>query len=285
MENVIRKAEDAQAGPQGKNALRAKVDELTNISTIPTVITRIMELTGNPNTVNHDLAKVIERDQSIAMRVVSASNSAFYGFSKKITTLSQAILVIGFDMVRGLALTTSVFNTVPARHKPLLKELWAHSFRTAEAAAMLAGKTGAIEKESAFLAGLFHDIGRAIILQVSEKGSTDANPFDRNLAEERKIFGATHAEAGAWLAEKYQLPETVVNAIRYHHEPEKCLSPVHPLVTVTYLANLAASIGPNSLASSEHASLAASLGMTPEDLESVASEISKLKGTSFSYYE
>lgn len=285
MENVIRKAEDAQAGPQGRNALRAKVDELTNVSTIPTVITRIMELTGNPNTVNHDLAKVIERDQSIAIRVLSASNSAFYGFSKKITTLSQAILVIGFDMVRGLALTTSVFNSVPAKHKPLLKELWAHSFRTAEAAAMLASKTGAVEKESAFLAGLFHDIGRAIILQVCEKESGDVNPFDRNLAEERKLFGATHADAGAWLSEKFMLPEAVVSAIMYHHEPEKCPAPVHPLVTITYLANLAASIGPNSLASSDHVSLAASLGLTPEDLASIAAETSKLKATSFSYYE
>lgn len=285
MDNVIRKAEDAQAGPLGKNALRAKVDELTNISTIPSIITRIMELTGNPNTVNHELAKVIERDQSIAMRVLSASNSAFYGFSKKITTLSQAILVIGFDMVRGIALTTSVFNSVPTKHKPLLKELWAHSFRTAEAAAMLAAKTGAVEKETAFLAGLFHDIGRAIILQVNGKEYGDANPFDRNLLEERKIFGATHSDAGAWLAEKYQLPETVVSAISYHHEPEKCPAPVHPLVTITYLANLAASIGPNSLASSVHASLASSLGLTPEDLVNVATETSKLTAKSFSYYE
>lgn len=285
MENVIRKADGTQAGAFSKEALRAKVDELTNISTIPSVLNRIMELTGNPNTVNHELAKVIERDQAIAMRVVAASNSSFYGFSKKITTISQAILVLGFDMVRGLALTTSVFNSVPAKHKALLRDLWAHSFRTAEAASMFASRTGAVEKESAFLAGLFHDIGRAIILQVCDKGCADVAPFDRNLGEERKLFGATHADAGAWLAEKFHLPENVVSAIRYHHEPEKCPAPVPALVPVTYLANLAASGGPNSIVSPDHAGMTASLGITPEDLDAIAAEMARLKGASYSYYE
>lgn len=283
MENTIRKAQD---GPQNKDALRARVEELTNISTISAVITRIMELTGNPNTVNHELAKVLERDQAIAMRVLAASNSAFYGFSKKITTISQAILVLGFDMVRGLALTTSVFNSVPAKHKPQLKELWTHSFSAAQAAGLLAKKSGAAEKEAAFVAGLFHDIGRAIILQVCEKSCPELNPFDRNTMEkEEKVFGATHSEVGAWLAERFKLPEAVVSSIRYHHEPEKCPAPVPALVRVTYLANLLASDGPNSLASPEHARITAALGLKHEDLEAIAAEIASSKNSSSSFYE
>lgn len=285
MENVIRKGREKEE-PLGKEALRARVDDMTNISTIPAVLNRIMELTGNPNTVNHELAKVIERDQAIAMRVVAASNSAFYGFSKKITTISQAILVLGFDMVRGLALTTSVFNSVPAVHKPKLKELWTHSFAAAQAAALIARTSGMVEKEAAFLAGLFHDIGRAIILQVCEASCREVNPFDRNpLEKEEKAFGATHAEVGAWLAERFQLPEPVVCAIRYHHEPEKCPHPVPSLVQVAYLANLAASGGPNSIASIEHSKITSGLKLRPEDLESIAVEIASLRGQSCAFYE
>lgn len=286
MESMIRKVAGAEAAPQSKAAIREKVAGMMNISTIPAVLNRIIELTGNPNTVNHDLAKVIERDQAIAMRVVAASNSSFYGFSKKISTITQAILVLGFDMVRGLAITTSVFNSVPARHRESLKELWGHSFSTAQAAALLAKKTGAAVQEEAFLAGLFHDIGRAVMLQICEEGCVKLNPFDRNPVEkEEKVFGATHAEVGSWLAERFNLPESCVKAIRHHHDPENCVVDENPLVAITYLANLAASEGPNSVASPEHAGIAASLGLTLEDLEEAASEIASVRGSSAAYYD
>ena len=284
MENPIRKAANAEIPPLSKEAIRDRVTGMMNVSTIPAVLNRIIELTGNPNTVNHELAQVIERDQAIAMRVVAASNSSFYGFSKKISTISQAILVLGFDMVRGLAITTSVFNTVPAKHRGSLKELWGHSFAAAQAAALLAKKTGAVEQDVAFLAGLFHDIGRAVMLQICESGCNELNPFDRNpVDKEERVFGATHAEIGSWLAERFNLPENCVRAIRHHHDPENCSG--NPLVAITYLANLAASGGPNSVASPAHAGIVASLGLSQETLDELAEEIGSLKDSSTSYYD
>ena len=286
MESTIRKAVNGGAGSLSKEAIRERVAGMMNVSTIPVVLSRIIELTGNPNTVNHELAKVIERDQAIAMRVVAASNSSFYGYSKKINTISQAILVLGFDMVRGLAITTSVFSSVPVKYRDSLKELWSHSFTAAQAAALLAKKTGTVEQDGAFLAGLFHDIGRAIMLQICEEGCAELNPFERNpIDKEEKAFGATHAEIGSLLAERFKLPESCVMAIRHHHDPENCPAEGAPLAAITYLANLIASEGPNSVASPSHVSVVSSLNLSQSALDEVASEIDKIKSSSDAYYE
>lgn len=269
-----------------KDALREKVNGMMNVSTVPTVLKKIMDLTGNPNTVIHDLVKVIERDQAIAMRVVAASNGAYYGFSGKIRTISQAILILGFDLVRGLAITTTVFNSMPAKEKDRLLELWAHSFETAQAAALIAQRTGAIEKESAFLAGLFHDIGRPVLLQTCET-ETGISPFDRNtLEEEEEAFGANHAEAGSWFAGRFRLPEDSTLAIRYHHNPEACSKPsrLPHMVAIIYLANRIVAGKDAPVESPDHEGILASLKLTREDLLSMGEEIAGFKETVRSYY-
>ena len=169
-----------------------------------------MDLTGT-RTPYTDL-KVIERDQAIAMRVVAASNAAYYGFSGKIRTISQAILILGFDLVRGLAITTTVFNSMPAKEKDRLLELWAHSFETAQAAALIAQRTGAIEKESAFLAGLFHDIGRPVLLQTCET-ETDISPSTGTRSKRKRRPSGRTTPRPARGSPGFKLPEDSTLAI------------------------------------------------------------------------
>ncbi|MBI5599840.1 MAG: HDOD domain-containing protein [Deltaproteobacteria bacterium] len=279
-------AEDLGKGPLSrKDAFRETVNGMMNVSTVPTVLKKIMDLTGNPNTVIHDLVKVIERDQAIAMRVVAASNAAYYGFSRKIRTISQAILILGYDMVKGLAITTTVFNSMPSKDRERLMELWAHSFETAQAAALIAQKTGAIEKESAFLAGLFHDIGRPILCQACGDDAA-LSPFDRSSIEkEEEAFGAGHAEAGSWFAARFNIPEDSTLAIRYHHNPEACAKApkLPPMVAIIYLANFIVS-GKDAVASPEHDAILASLKLAKEDLASVGDEVEAFKETVRSFY-
>ena len=222
-----------------------------------------MDLTGT-RTPYTDL-KVIERDQAIAMRVVAASNAAYYGFSGKIRTISQAILILGFDLVRGLAITTTVFNSMPAKEKDRLLELWAHSFETAQAAALIAQRTGAIEKESAFLAGLFHDIGRPVLLQTCET-ETGISPFDRNtLEEEEEAFGANHAEAGSWFA-GVQAPGRQHARHTHHHNPEACAKPSKLPTWSRYLPRNRIVAGRTRLRNPPPRGHIASLKLTREDL-------------------
>lgn len=269
-----------------KDALREIVNGMMNVSTVPTVLKKIMDLTGNPNTVIHDLVRVIERDQAIAMRVVAASNAAYYGFSRKIRTISQAVLILGYDLVRGLAITTTVFNSMPPKEKERLLDLWAHSFETAQAASLIARKTGVIEKESAFLAGLFHDIGRPVILQACGDSDTGISPFGRNtLGDEEEAFGADHAEVGSWFAERFKLPEDSTLSIRYHHNPEACARPqkLPHMVAIIYLANFIVS-GKDASASTDHDAILVSLKLTNEDLLSIGEEIAGFRETVRSYY-
>jgi len=258
-----------------KEALKGRINEMTNVSTVPVVLKKIMELTGNPNTEIHDLVSAIEMDQAIAMRVVAASNAAFYGFSKRVNSISQAILVLGFDMVKGLAITTTVFNSIPGGGKERLLSLWAHSFEAAQAAILIARKTGLAAPEPAFFAGLLHDLGHPILFHAC--GDEPAiDPFgDNSIEDEQDAFGASHSEAGAWFAERFNLPEECVQAIRHHHNPEELATPekLPALVAITYLANVAVRGKGNSPLSPDHEAIMTALNLTEEDLEEIAEEI------------
>ncbi|OGP20606.1 MAG: hypothetical protein A2054_04990 [Deltaproteobacteria bacterium GWA2_55_10] len=274
-----------------KNSLRSKVLEILKISTVPSVLKKIIEVTEDPESEVCDLEKVIEHDQAIAARVVAVSNAVFYGFPRKINSIHQAILVLGFDMVKGLAISTTIFGGLNTRARAVLSALWGHSFEVAMASILIARKSGKVNNEIAFLAGLLHDIGRPILLQVLNKEYLEVCAFDRNcLGREREVFGADHAEVGAWFLEKSKLPEECENAIKYHHTPDECLEKtgaIPPLVEIVYLANLVVTEHKEkyALLSPVHTRILNDLKLTGEDLEKVGEEIARVRGEVRSYYD
>lgn len=274
-----------------KNSLRAKVLEILKISTVPSVLKKIIAVTEDPNSGVCDLESVIEHDQAIASRVVAVSNAVFYGFPRKINSIHQAILVLGFDMVKGLAISTTIFGALNTRAKSVLSSLWGHSFEVAMASVMIARKSGKVNNEIAFLAGLLHDIGRPILLQVLNKEYLEVCAFDRNcLGRERKVFGADHAEVGAWFLEKSKLPEECESAIKFHHTPEECLEKtgtIPALVEIVYLANIVVTEHKEkyALLSPVHTRILNELNLTSEDLDKFSEEIAGLRGEIRSYYD
>ncbi len=229
---------------QSKESLRVKVEELTKVATIPTILTRIIELTESRDSSIKDLEKVIEHDQAIASRVVGISNAVYYGFPRKITSISQAILILGLDMVKGLAISTIVLKAACTLEKAIINSMWSHSFETAMTSVLVAERSGLVNKDSAFLAGLLHDIGRPIMCQLFGREYTDISDEDSNrlVKIENYLFGGGHDEVGAWFAEKCGLPPECVAAILYHHNPENCVAKggaaMPPLVPIIYLSNL-----------------------------------------------
>ena len=228
-----------------KEALREKVDRIVKVSTIPAVVSRIISVTEDSGSNVHDLEKVIEHDQAIASRVVGLSNAVYYGFPRKITSISQAVLVLGFDMVKGLAVSTAVFEGFNSFDRVMMTALWRHSFETAIASVLVAERSGIVNKDLAFLAGLLHDIGRPIMYQIFNSEYTNLTADDTNslIAQEEEAFGAGHAEVGSWFADKCKLPSSCINSIKYHHNPELFRSPINGnplsvLVPIVYLANL-----------------------------------------------
>lgn len=281
-----------------REVLKAKINEMIKISSIPSVLKKIMEITENSNSSITDLEAIIEHDQTLALRIVGISNAVFYGFPRKISSISQAILVLGFEMVKGLAISMVVFKGISGDRRNDVNAIWQHSFEVALASTLLAQKTGLISKDTAFLAGLLHDIGRPIIFQVYGKNYLDVSAPDSAglIALEEESFGAAHPEAGAWFADKCKLPDDCVAAIRHHHDPETYRKQTEAagrhlscLVPMIYLADLIVSDG-NSLASKytvispDQAFFLKSLNIKGEVLKEINETVDGLKEQIRAYY-
>ena len=287
MANTVKNLNPAETLRLKKEELRAKIEEITRISTIPSMMKKIMEVAEDPASAIADLEKLIERDPAIASRVVAVSNAVFYGFPRKINSISQAIMVLGFEMVKGLAVSTAIFNIKQPRFSRELSALWTHSFECAMASVLLARQTGLVTKESAFLAGLLQDIGKPLMIQACTDGYIEA--FSRRgltTEKEEESFGASHAETGAWFAEKCKLPADCVTAIRHHHAPGACAKEElsgPALGRIAYLSNIMAKDDKEARATKEFEETLKAISVSFEDYEKLCVEFAELKSAAASF--
>lgn len=286
MANTVKNLNHAETLRLKKEELRAKIEEITRVSTIPSMMKKIMEVAEDPASAISDLEKLIERDPAIASRVVAVSNAVFYGFPRKINSISQAIMVLGFEMVKGLAVSTAIFNIKQPRFSRELGRLWEHSFESAMASVLLARQSGLVTKESAFLAGLLHDIGKPLMIQACGDRYIEAFTKDGLSTEkEEESFGANHAETGAWFADKCKLPADCVTAIKHHHTPGECSKEETSgpaLARIAYLANVMATGGKEERATNEFAETLKAISVSPEDFENLCVEFAELKNSAAS---
>ncbi len=279
-----------------REKLKAKVEDLVKISTIPAVMQRIMGVVEDDDATREDLERAVEHDQAIATRVVEMSNAAYYGFSRKIRSLNEAIGILGFDTIKGLALSSAVFADITRGSNSQVTAYWGHSFSVGIAAGIIARKTGLSGKDSPFLAGLIHDIGRPILFQIYGDKYLDLTKAGRKnvLALEKKYIGATHAEVGAWFADKCKFPEDMVKAVRYHHTPEAFLTDktgklLSIMVPMVYLADLVASgnaenFEEDSVESPAHAKILDLLELSENAVGEIAEELVEMNGEIGEYY-
>jgi putative nucleotidyltransferase with HDIG domain len=193
-----------------------------DLPTIPVVATRVMQMMEDMKTTADDLAKAVAADPAVAARVMKISNSAFYGCQRQIQTLSAAIVVLGYNTLKSLVVAASVKQV----YKPFgLTEqmLWEHSFGAALAARIIARKTKIVNEEEAFLAGLFHDIGKIIMNSLDrdkfqiliQRCYNEDIPFTE---VEKSEFPFTHDEVGAFVIKKWNFPEALTTAVLRHHD-------------------------------------------------------------------
>ena len=210
------------------------VSKTSDLPTIPEAAIAVMREVDNPEASAASVANHISRDQSLSAKVLRLSNSSYYGLAGQVTDLRDAVVVLGMRSVRNLAVVAA---TYPWMAKPFTgyrlspEDMWAHSVGVGVAGKMLAKKTKKACPESTFVAGLLHNIGKtALSIWLENKlesmmklaQATDQT-FD---AVERKILGYDHQEVGAYLGERWNLPETFVTAMRYHHHPNDIADPV-----------------------------------------------------------
>ena len=219
-------------------ALREKIENINALPTIPKVLKKLLVVIENPKVSLNEISNFISSDPALTIKVLKMVNSPVYGFPGRISSVNQAVILLGLTVVRGLLLGVSVFELM---QKTMLG-LWEHSLGTAIVSRLIAIKKGLKEPDELSVDGLLHDIGKVLlILQYPEEyqkamNDTETNSIPINKSE-KDHFNTTHASVGAWMAQKWRFPPNLIDIIEYHHKPH--LSKRAPLgAAIVHLADI-----------------------------------------------
>ncbi len=199
--------------------------EGAEIPSIPHVLHDILILTSDPGSSSHQLEEKILTEPGLVSHLLKAVNSAYYGLSRKVTSIRQAIVLLGFTAVKsiasGLALIDA-FNNLPGLSRQYVLTVWKQSLASAGLTAILAGSRPRDKKDELFLAAMVHNVGHLVLAEYypSEyEELTKSNPFP-SVEEESQRFEVDHAEVSATLLRSWRFPEEIVHLARWHHEPD-----------------------------------------------------------------
>jgi HD-like signal output (HDOD) protein len=223
--------------------IRRIAESIIGLPTLPTVVSKMLELVDNPRTSTAVLARLVSTDQSLTARILKMANSAYYGFPREISTVNMAIVVMGFNAVKDMGLSLSVFDVFKDASGVQnfdITRFWEHSIGCGVAAKTIARRCRHSIAGEAFVAGLLHDIGKVVLSQYMRKEFDDIMQHVANGGSideaEMDLVGASHGEIGSWLAEKWRLPVMISQSIRFHHSPWECREHA-VLVAIVSVAN------------------------------------------------
>ncbi len=207
--------------------LNQLIRQTTELPSMPEVAFEVMRVADLADSSAITVAATLARDPSLSVRILRLANSAFYGMSREVTSISDAVVVLGMRTVKSLSLVAASF---PWLHKALDGKginptlLWNHSLTTAYMVRGMASRKGMQDAELPFCIALLHDIGTVVFAVWKEnafsnlvtRAEDEQRPLD---AIERETYGFDHAEVGAELCDVWNLPKVYGSAIRYHHQP------------------------------------------------------------------
>ena len=202
--------------------LRNRIEQLGDLPTLPHVVQRLATMISRPTVSAEEIGTIIEKDQVLAAKVRRLANSPFYGFPSRIGSVSHAVIVLGFNVVKGLTLCASALTIMKDAG---MDQLWRHSLGVAITANLLATKLEIKNPEELFVSGLLHDIGKVVLyVKWPDVGNSIKDALktcaDRSLFDvEQELTGLSHAEIGGYLAGAWHLPITLREPILYHHNP------------------------------------------------------------------
>jgi putative nucleotidyltransferase with HDIG domain len=204
-----------------RKAVKKKLRKLEGLPTLPPIVQRLNVMIEDEKTSIHQIADLIEKDQVITTKILRLANSAFYGFPKKVSTVQNALMLLGINVVKVLIITSSIFDII-------YKEdvgLWEHSVGVAACSRILAERLELKEPQEVATAGLLHDLGRIIQKVVFREDYEKIMELVKNgkdaLQAEKEILGIDHAEMGSFLMRTWNLPDRLIEAVGAHHELER----------------------------------------------------------------
>ncbi len=199
---------------------RHKVENLDNLPTLPGVVTKLSAMVESPTISTAQVGEMIQADQVLSAKVLRLVNSAFFGFPGKIGTVTHALVLLGFNAVKGLVLTASVFDIMAGE----MLGLWMHSLGVSVTSGVIGRRIGLKDPEEIQVAGLLHDIGKVVLKvegpeyfeEVNQKVAATGLPF---IEAEREVLGFDHTKIAEWLCQKWNLPASLRSPITLHHRP------------------------------------------------------------------
>jgi putative nucleotidyltransferase with HDIG domain len=232
-----------------------KLDHIENLPTLPSIVMEVNKMLQDNNTSIQQLSGVIERDQALASKILRLVNSAFFGLRSKVGSIPHAITLLGLSTIRNAIISVSIIDTFTdntsndtgaAGHGTFtgfkISDFWRHSIAVAVTSKYLSEMSRLYTVDESFIGGLLHDMGKVILFQffhdhfreVWRVFQTCQRPFYQI---EKDILGVDHAQIGAHIAQRWQLPVELIDTIRFHHDPKEPLNGQNLLITV-YAANL-----------------------------------------------
>ncbi len=240
---------------QRETSVADALKEISHIATLPEVTLKIIELVEDPSSSAQDLHEVISNDPALCSRILKVVNSSFYGLPGQIASINRAIVMLGLNAVKNIAIAASLAKLFRGGElTPFFsaKELWDHSNAVAIACKMISDRLGLGLGDEAYLAGLIHDIGIMVEMQYDRTNLIDAldrcnadssgTPTVSLLDTEEEIFGANHQDFGKGLCEKWKFPAPFVAAAGFHHNPTEAPSETKKIVYIVHAADVIASM-------------------------------------------
>lgn len=204
-----------------RSDLKKIIMDTKTLPTLPSVIHKLNSLSENEKSSVQEMAKIVSSDQVLSARILRLANSPSYGFYR-VSTISNAMILLGVNVVKSLALSSSIFAIMEKDSV----NLWEHSLGVGVAANLIARKLGLPECEEIATAGLLHDIGKVIIKLKCKEAEEKILKLviDRQiyiLEAERELIDTDHAEVGGWLSKSWFLPDKLSEPIAFHHDVAK----------------------------------------------------------------
>lgn len=212
-------------------SLKKVVSKTIALPSLPSLYTEIIEEIKSPKGSIKRVGEIVQKDLGMSSKILQLVNSSFFGLPGHVSNPSQAVILLGLDTIKALVLTIGLFSKLNASILNTLniKNIYEHSLNTGAIAREIA-RTENMEMETidnSFMAGMLHDIGKLILaLNLPDAYAEALKLADREKVPfhdaEKKVIGATHAEVGAYLLGLWGLPDTIVEAVAFHHIPGKC---------------------------------------------------------------
>ncbi len=221
-----------------------KIETSKQLPSLPHILLKLIEACNKEEAKIKEISRIISKDSSLSARVMAMVNSAYYNLPNKVTSTEQALVLLGIDTIKNIAISASIKNVFKGAKDEAgfnLKGFWVHSLMCAILSKSIAVKIAYDSPDEAFLAGLLHDIGKLVLwinFTDEYKKIIDSSNKQTDLLLAGEIqLGASHPEVGAWLIKHWKLQSFISDAVLYHHEPLPRILNAIPLIKIVYVAN------------------------------------------------